>query len=773
MIANKLEKEITLYKNQFEKFMIELFHDHRMDRMSLELDGISFRIKYMIKHNKNLDKIPDLKKQFVDGALKLRKIFGTFLEAFLDNYCQYNQKDLVDLLATDVKIDNLFVKFKMIIISQNSEYLEYINLKIPDNQIFNLYPEEYFRYYTDSYNDAISKAYPELFENKIQSEIGTGDDHDVFVHNFTFQTTENCNLACCFAAGTKILMSDYTEKNIEDIQPGDEVLSVKEDPNELNKYGEKYMDRKLYPTKVVGVTSKHSETICLSRRYSPAKEKIPPLWVTADHPFLTSKGKWKPISKIKDKDKLLVAVPESIVVHESDFSLMKIDKEHPKPNIVYNFETESHTYIANGYAVHNCYCYQFNKSHMRMDFETAKTFIDHLLNDDYGYINRYNSPAIIIEFIGGDPFLEIKLTRQIYEYFLDRCYELNHPWFTMHRLSICSNGLLYFTKPVQEFFKDYASQISFNISIDGNKELHDSCRVQPNGEGSYDIAMSALNHYNKHYTSERNSKMTLAPSNMKYLSDSVINFIENGMASINLNCVFEKGWNKKTAKLEYDELIKVADYLIDNNLDHIYLSIFNERPEDKMDEKFDGNSCGGTGSMLALRPNGDFYPCIRYMPTSVGDDVDNLCLGSVEKGFVGRSDNSKVLQILDSVTRRSQTNDICYDCPISNDCANCSGLSHALFNTPNKRTTFICIQMIAEALANVYYWNRLSLKHPEYNLDVRKNNVPDEWSLLILNKTELDGLKLLESINMVQTILRRSPNGLLSNINSQAGDDIE
>ena len=31
-----------------------------------------------------------------------------------------------------------------------------------------MFPNEYFRFYTDSYNDGISKAYPELFENREQ-----------------------------------------------------------------------------------------------------------------------------------------------------------------------------------------------------------------------------------------------------------------------------------------------------------------------------------------------------------------------------------------------------------------------------------------------------------------------------------------------------------------------------------------------------------------------------------------------------------------------------
>lgn len=599
MLAHKLEKDMVLYKTQFDKFNLDLFGSHKLDRVSIDIDGLLFRIKYMVKHNKDLEKLPDLKNQFTDKALELRSIFGEFMYNFLTQIISipgdFKLDDIEDVLAQDVKIDNTYVKFKMIVVSRNKEYLEYVDSQIPDDQPFNMFPNEFFRYFTDSYNDGIAKAYPELFENRQQNKIGTGADADVFVHNFTFQTTESCSLNCT-------------------------------------------------------------------------------------------------------------------------------------------------------------YCYQFNKSAMRMNFDTAKKFIDELLADHYGYINRYNSPAIIIEFIGGEPLLEICLTRKIYEYFLDQCYEMNHPWFTMHRLSICSNGLQYFDDDVQDFFKDYASNVSFNISIDGNKELHDACRIQPNGEGSYDIDMMALDHYNAHYTPERNSKMTLAPQNMKYLFDSVVSFIDNGMTCINLNCVFEEGWNQETAALEYEQLKKLADYILDNDLEHLYIAIFNERQEDMQSKYSDGTFCGGTGSMLALRPNGQFYPCIRYMPTSVGDEVKDLCIGDIDNGFVGRDQGSEVLSMMDRVTRRSAVTDICYDCPIGNDCASCSALGHALFGTPNKKATFICIQMIAEALANVYYWNLLNIKKPQYKLGVRKNNVPDEWSLLVIDADELDFLKKIESYSMIITM---------------------
>lgn len=757
MTTYKLEKEIILYKNQFEQFVIDIFNEHKLERLSIDLDGLLFRIKYIAKNNKDLSLLPGLKDEFIENALQLRSVFGEVMYNFLIQIIglgdSFSKDDIVDVMAQDVKIDTVNVKFKMILLSENKEYLEFVDKSIEDGKTFNMFPNEFFRYYVDSYNDGIAKAYPELFHNRQQSEVGAGNDADVFCHSFTFQTSENCSLNCiyCLMAGTEILMADFSHKNIEDIRVGDMVFGFKEH-NDLDG------PKALIPTKVTAIFKSTAPKIY--RISSPMLTKD--LYITGNHPMLTNHG-WKNAEDMSDYDLLTIAnYPASSKtpferkegICRTNLPLfieipIEIKCLNGKAK-VYNFETTEHTYIANQALVHNCY--QTNKSKMKMDFSIAKKFIDELLGDKYGYINRFNSPAIILEFIGGEPLLEINLTRKIYEYFLEQAYELNHPWFKLHRISICSNGLQYFDEEVQSFFKEYSGNISFNISIDGNKELHDACRIQPNGEGSYDVDIIALNHYNKNYTPERNSKMTLAPENMKYLFDSVTNFIGNGMMTINLNCIFEEGWNQETALLEYNELKKVANYVLDKDLENLYIAIFNEKQEDVSLKSNDGNFCGGLGSMLSLRPNGQFYPCIRYMPTSVGDNVKDLCIGNVETGIVGREQNSEVLCMMDDITRRSQSNDICYDCPISNDCAWCSALGHAVYGTPGKKPSFICIQMIAEALANVYYWNLLNIKKPQYKLGVRKNNVPDEWALLVIDADELEYLKKIESYSMITTM---------------------
>ena len=1094
----KLEKNVKLYKNQFDKFILDINGDYRLDRTSLDLDGLLFKMKYILKNKKSkkdLDKIPELRKLFIDKSIELRKIFGNFVYELLIRIAGVSEvfdiNYIEDILVEDVKIDTVNVSFKMIVMSEYKDLLNYIDNVIPEDTVYNIFPNEFFRIYNDSYNDGIAKAYPELFENRQQDKIGVGKDSDVFCHNLTFQTSERCSLNCtyCFSGDSKVTMADGSKKYIKDIKVGDMVLACPEDITNIDDNEEFYNGKHFVPTKVTHVFQRESKTIKVNWNWYDGQFRV-----TRDHPFLTPSREWLSIEEIMRSDNpshgFVLCNKDKYVTSVNVCELEYIDS--PIVETVYNLETELHTFIVSDLVCHNCY--QFNKSPMRMDFDTAKDFIDHLLNDDYGYINRYNSPAIIIEFIGGEPFLEINLTRKIYEYFLDRCYELDHPWFTLHRLSICSNGLQYFDEDVQDFFKDYSHNISFNISIDGNRKLHDSCRIQHNGEGSYDIDMAALQHYSANYASERNSKMTLAPSNIKYLFESVVDFINKGMYSININCVFEEGWTPDTAKTEYYQLKKLADYLIDNNLDNLYIAIFRERQEDVQRKSYDGNfcfnkdtlistpngainvnklrigdlvytasgsihkvvklnkyrslknviftaagvfptrctsdhkvfskictntdgnisysdpefreiselnendlialpilkfdnntinsnfeipmayligvyinhgyflsddllfnavileipnstplsvkniiskyikllfnkfnsykdgkstiyrihhmpnedyksnnnnnfielcikcgidnksrrfpsilfsspidvikslisgyedscksiivkdktnvftkvtttspyiandyillmrsigkfptchfsknenlyeifyntsradefelddkysviwspiysidydtsynvycptvmpvedgtaeehtiiangiavtQCGGVGSMIAIRPNGDIYPCLRYMPTSVGNNVKDLKMGSVKEGFIGREENSEVLNMMDKITRRSQTNDICFECPLSNTCASCSALSHTVYGTPNKRTYFSCIQSIAEHLANVYYWNRLLIKHPEYNLSVRKNVIPDEWSLLVIDKDELDDLKLIECMAM-------------------------
>jgi radical SAM peptide maturase (CXXX-repeat target family) len=176
----------------------------------------------------------------------------------------------------------------------------------------------------------------------------------------------------------------------------------------------------------------------------------------------------------------------------------------------------------------NCtYCYQNNKSKKVMSFDVAKKAIDDILerservND---YVDSYETAGVIIDVIGGEPLMAIDLISDISDYFVKRLIELDHPWRDRFRFSMCSNGVLYFEPKVQAYFKKFGKYLSFSISIDGNKELHDACRVFADGSGSYDIAMSAVRHYIDVLGGQMGSKMTLAPENISHCLNRMIRY---------------------------------------------------------------------------------------------------------------------------------------------------------------------------------------------------------------------------------------------------------
>jgi radical SAM peptide maturase (CXXX-repeat target family) len=309
-------------------------------------------------------------------------------------------------------------------------------------------------------------------------------------------------------------------------------------------------------------------------------------------------------------------------------------------------------------------------------------------------------------------------------------------------ISICSNGLLYSDPRVQAYLKKHVTHLSFSITIDGNKELHDSCRLQPNGKGSYDIAMAAVKDWmDKGYV--MGSKITIAPGNVKYAYDAVISIIESGYEDININCVYEEGWTAEHATILYNELKKIADYMIDNDLVRTHrVAMFEENFFHSKDEDDLQNWCGGNGAMIAVDWKGDIYPCLRYMESSLGDDQKPLIIGNVDTGIMKKQCEIDCVNCLRSVDRRTQSTDECFYCPIAEGCSWCTAYNYQVFGTPDKRATYICIMHKARALANVYFWNKWYLKSGEKQYF--KNNVPDDWALEIIDEEELRKLTQLE-----------------------------
>lgn len=120
------------------------------------------------------------------------------------------------------------------------------------------------------------------------------------------------------------------------------------------------------------------------------------------------------------------------------------------------------------------YCYLVGKNDKeRMSWQIAKSAIDYILDNE----DKFKEDSVIWDFIGGEPFLEIKLIDKICDYIKINMYKRNHHWFKSYRFNFSTNGINYDSKEVQDFIRKNYSHLSIGITIDGTQRKHDLNRI--------------------------------------------------------------------------------------------------------------------------------------------------------------------------------------------------------------------------------------------------------------------------------------------------------
>ena len=389
------------------------------------------------------------------------------------------------------------------------------------------------------------------------------------------------------------------------------------------------------------------------------------------------------------------------------------------------------------------YCYEHHKSCGAMTLETGKKIIDYILDlyeDGTGsFINRLTK-GIVLDFIGGEPLLEAKLIENICDYFFSECWRRKIPLAPFSRICFATNGQLWFSPEAQHLFKKYHELMSVTVSIDGIKELHDSCRVDKNGIGSFESAYRAFQD-GKRY-GWYNSKMTFVPESIKYIFPSVKMMVSEGCEVVNCNFAYEPQYTIEDAKNIYVELKKLADWMVETKC-MSFVSILESDIGTPLGPEDDQNYCGGTGNMMAFAPDGKAYPCIRYAPISVGDEkAQKICFGDCYNGLFETEEQKQLKNDLDSITRTSQSPSVCMTCPVAKGCGWCSGYNYELYGTPNRRYTGICYAHKGRVLAACYSTNLRYIKLGDVN--PKKIYLPRAEVEQIIGKELSDELFMLE-----------------------------
>ena len=180
-----------------------------------------------------------------------------------------------------------------------------------------------------------------------------------------------------------------------------------------------------------------------------------------------------------------------------------------------------------------------------------------------------------------------------------------------------------------------------------------------------------------------------------------------GIHEVNINCVFEDVWHEGDDILLEEQLILLADDIINSEYYKEYsCSFFSEHIGKPMDKVFDNQNWCGAGRMLAVDAAGFFYPCTRFAQYSLRDKKAWI-IGNIHDGI----DKNKLRPFL-KLDRCTQSNAECIGCEVASGCAWCQGENYDAADTPTvyQRSTAICKMHKARVRANNYYWNKLYRK---------------------------------------------------------------
>ncbi len=225
-------------------------------------------------------------------------------------------------------------------------------------------------------------------------------------------------------------------------------------------------------------------------------------------------------------------------------------------------------------------------------------------------------------------------------------------------------------------------------------------------KGSYDDVVKNIPLWLEQFPGA-GTKVTISSADIPYIKESVLHLYSLGIHEVNINCVFEDVWKEGDDILFENQLMELADAIIEGDLYQNYTcSFFTEHIGKPLDSITHNQNWCGAGLMLAVDAEGNFYPCTRFAQYSLRNKKAWI-IGNVRDGI----DKNKLRPFL-TLDRCTQSSQRCIECEVAAGCAWCQGENYDAADTPTifQRSTAICKMHKARVRANNYYWNKLYRK---------------------------------------------------------------
>jgi radical SAM protein with 4Fe4S-binding SPASM domain len=310
-----------------------------------------------------------------------------------------------------------------------------------------------------------------------------------------------------------------------------------------------------------------------------------------------------------------------------------------------------------------------------MQPETAIQTVENYLSNK---TNEYDE--CVIEFFGGEPFLNFPLIRQVCEYVWSKQWNKPYLFFTT------TNGTIIHGE-IQDWLYKNREKFFVTLSLDGTEEMHDINR-------SKSFSKIDLPFFKKTWTNTP-VKMTISKDTLPYLSEGVI-FLHTHGFSIQNNLAYGVDWsdsnNVVILKRELEKLVE------------LYLSHPDIAPCSLMDMKIEyaGREakkwCGVGTQMVIIDVDGEKYPCHAFLPMSLGR----------EKAIDSQKIDFNATQII--------IDPKCESCILHAICPTCYGANYAANDNTALRNEHLCRLTKIMALASSY----LKVKRILANTEVEK-----------------------------------------------------
>lgn len=269
----------------------------------------------------------------------------------------------------------------------------------------------------------------------------------------------------------------------------------------------------------------------------------------------------------------------------------------------YKIERQIQITLSEGCNLNCIYCYEKQKSSKVIDLDLAKKIITTELNSAI----EDGLKAVLIYFHGGEICLHFDRLKEICEWLW------SNNWGIKYMCAATTNGTLIHGE-IQDWFKANAHRFELGLSLDGNKEMHNT-----NRNGSYDNIDKAF--FLETYP-EMRIKMTISPQTINSLSSGIIDIVTSGF-KLSANLAYGCNWSDKTLKHSFaKEMTKLVDFFIkhpeyelpsnilEKNLIPFGRVIYTKETIRPI------KHCGSGEGMCCYDMSGNKYPCQMFMPSS-------------------------------------------------------------------------------------------------------------------------------------------------------------